>query len=84
MLQTGARFADNFYVTTAIDPSNGDCSVAVEMVVEGEKVLLTGSVVWDEPDGDLNDGNKGSDEEKEAPAEAPAEDEPKEEVKEKE
>lgn len=74
MWATGARFADNFYISTAVDPDNGDCYVTIEMIYEGEKIQMTGSVVWDEPDGDLNDGNKGSDEEKEAPAE----DEPKE------
>ena len=79
MWQTGARFADNFYITTAVDPDNGDCFVTIEMVYEDEKMQIHGQVVWDEPDGDLG---KNDDDNREK--EAPAEDVPKEEVKEKE
>ena len=53
MLECGARFANNFYGKLSIDPDNGDAAVEIEMITnEGEKVTITGTVVWNEDDGD--------------------------------
>ena len=57
MVECGARFANNLYVKTTLDPDNGDALVEVEIITnEGEKVILTGAVVWDEDDGGGDDG----------------------------
>ena len=48
MLEMGARFANDLYVHTAFDPDNGDCVVTVEAVIEDEKRIITGEVVWDD------------------------------------
>ena len=53
MLEVGARFANNFYSKLSIDPDNADAAVMVEIIpAEGEKVVLTGTVVWDEDNGE--------------------------------
>lgn len=58
MLTTGCRFSNDFYIMTAIDPSNGDCGVMVEMISdEGEKTILTGTVTWDDDDADDDDAD---------------------------
>ena len=57
MLEVGARFANNLYSKLSFDPDNGDAVVTVEMISnEGEKLTITGTVVWDEDDGGLDDG----------------------------
>lgn len=48
MLETGARFSNEFYIKTSFDPEDGNCTVTVEEVVEGEPAVKTGSVTWDE------------------------------------
>ena len=53
MLEVGARFANDMYLKTSLDPSDGTCVVTIETIVEGEKVVATGSVTWDEDDGGL-------------------------------
>ena len=53
MFEVGARFANNFYGKLSIDPDNGDAAVMAEIIPDGgEKTVLTGTVVWDEDDGD--------------------------------
>ena len=52
MVEVGARFANNFYSMLSIDQDSGDAYVTVEIIPdEGEKVILTGTVIWDEDDG---------------------------------
>lgn len=49
MYEMGARFANNFYVKTSIDPDSGDCYVVVEMITdEGVVQTVSGQVIWDE------------------------------------
>lgn len=54
MLEFGARFSDNFYVKVGIDPDDGSNNfVVVETIAEGETVVLTGTITWDEDDDGL-------------------------------
>ena len=49
MYEMGARFANNFYVKTSIDPDGGDCYVDLEMITdEGVVQTVSGQVTWDE------------------------------------
>lgn len=48
MLEMGARFTNNLYIKTSFDPDAGTCRVTVEAVNNGEKVVMTGDVTWDE------------------------------------
>ena len=48
MLEVGARFANDLYIKTSLDPSDDSCDVTLETVVEGETVVKTGSVTWDD------------------------------------
>ena len=49
MYEIGARFANNFYIKTSIDPDSGDCYVNVEMITdEGVTITVSGQVTWDE------------------------------------
>ena len=53
MVEVGARFRNNFYGKLSIDPDNGDAAVTIEMKTdEGVVQTLTGTVVWDEDDGE--------------------------------
>ena len=52
MVEVGARFANNLYAKLMLDPDNGGAAVEVEIITnEGVKNVLTGTVVWDEDDG---------------------------------
>ncbi len=48
MLEVGARFSNDLYIITSLDPSDGTCSVTVEKITEGVKTVTTGEVTWDE------------------------------------
>lgn len=48
----GARFSETFYLKTEMDPDTGDCAVTVETVSDGVPVVATGTVTWDEGDGE--------------------------------
>lgn len=48
MLEVGARFANDIYIKTSLDTSDDSCDVTLEAIVEGEKVVKTGSVTWDD------------------------------------
>lgn len=49
MVEMGARFANNLYVKTSLDESDGTCTVEVETISdEGVVTVTTGTVTWDE------------------------------------
>lgn len=49
MVETGARFNDNFYIKIAVDPEDRDeTAVTVETIVDGVTEVMTGTVTWDE------------------------------------
>lgn len=48
MLEMGARFTNDLYVKTSFDPSDGTCTVEVEIITEGVKHVINGTVTWDE------------------------------------
>ena len=48
MVEVGARFANDLYIKTSLDPSDNTCVVTLETVVEGEPVVATGTVTWDD------------------------------------
>lgn len=48
MLECGARFTNELYVKTMYDVESGDAVVEVETVEDGEPVIKTGTVTWDE------------------------------------
>ena len=49
MFIMGARFTNDFYIKTSIDPDNGNCIVEVELTDnEGNTQIVTGQVEWNE------------------------------------
>lgn len=48
MLEFGARFSDDFYIKVAVEDDLSDSAVTVETIVEGETVVTTGTITWDE------------------------------------
>ena len=49
MVEMGARFANNLYVKTSLDETDGTCTVEVETITEeGVVNVITGEVTWDE------------------------------------
>ena len=49
MLEMGARFSNDMYMKSSLDPDNGDCYVTIIMKNnEGEEQIVTGTVTWDE------------------------------------
>lgn len=48
MLECGARFSNDLYIKTSLNPSDDSCTVELEKIVEGEKVITTGTVTWSE------------------------------------
>ena len=49
MVETGARFNDNFYIKIAIDPEDTtETAVTLETTVDGVTEVMTGTVTWDE------------------------------------
>ena len=48
MFECGARFNENYYIKVAINPENGtENAVTVEMIVDGEKIVATGTITFD-------------------------------------
>ena len=53
MLEVGARFTNKLYAKLSFDPDNGDAAVTVELTTdEGVVQTVTGTVTWDEDDGE--------------------------------
>lgn len=53
MLEVGARFTNQLYAKLSFDPDNGDAAVTVELTTdEGVVQTVTGTVTWDEDDGE--------------------------------
>ena len=55
MFEFGARFSNDFYIKVALDETDpNENTVTVETVIEGEPVVVTGAITWDdsEDDGD--------------------------------
>ena len=49
MLEFGAKFSNDFYIKVAIDPTDTtENVVTVETIVEGEPVVITGAITWDD------------------------------------
>lgn len=48
MLEFGARFADDFYIKVSVKEDLSESAVTVETIVEGEPVVTTGAITWDE------------------------------------
>lgn len=48
MLEFGARFANDFYIKVAVEDDLSESSVTVETLVEGEPVVKTGTITWDD------------------------------------
>lgn len=48
MLEFGARFSNDFYIKVAVEEDLSDSAVTVETIVEGEPVVTTGAITWDE------------------------------------
>lgn len=48
MLEFGARFSDDFYIKVAVEEDLSESSVTVEAIVEGEPVVTTGAITWDD------------------------------------
>ena len=48
MLEFGARFSNDFYIKVAVEDDLSESSVTVETIVEGEPVVTTGSITFDE------------------------------------
>lgn len=47
MLEMGARFNNGYYIRVAINPEDGtDNSVMVEQIVNGEKIVATGTITF--------------------------------------
>lgn len=48
-MDAGIRFTSNLYVRFTLDPDSGTMDVMIELITdEGEKHIITGTVVWDE------------------------------------
>ena len=54
----GARFNETDYIKVDIDFSSGETEVMMTTEVEGIPVTATGSITWDEGNGD-DDGDGG-------------------------
>ena len=53
MLEVGARFTNELYAKLSLDLDNGDAAVTLEIITnEGVAQTLTGTVTWDEDNGD--------------------------------
>lgn len=48
MLEFGARFANDFYIKVAIEDDLSDSTVTVETIVDGNPVVTTGAITWDD------------------------------------
>ena len=48
MLEFGARFSDDFYIKAAVEEDLSESAVTVETIVEGEPVVTTGAITWDD------------------------------------
>ena len=58
MASFGARFSETDYIRVDIDFVSGANEVMIITEVEGTPITATGSITWDEVDGD-NDGDGG-------------------------
>ena len=48
MFEVGARFNNGYYIRVAINPLDGtDNAVTVEQIVDGEKIVATGTITFD-------------------------------------
>lgn len=48
MLEFGARFSNDFYIKVAIKDDLSESAVTVETIVEGEPVVTTGTITWND------------------------------------
>lgn len=48
MLEFGARFSNDFYIKVAVEDDLSESAVTVETIVEGEPVVTTGTITWDD------------------------------------
>ena len=48
MLEFGARFSNEFYIKVAVEEDLSDSAVTFETIDDGEPVVITGAITWDE------------------------------------
>lgn len=48
MFECGARFNEGYYIKVSINPEDRtDNTVIVEQIVDGEKIVATGTIIFD-------------------------------------
>lgn len=48
MLETGARFSNELYIKTSLDPSDGSCTVELIKIDDGVETVISGAVTWED------------------------------------